>query len=134
MNMTLVIDGVILALLAGTLGYAFLVDRRVRMLIAALKDLQPMVGEFSAAVDKSETSVAALKDAAEGLTDPVRAPRAAAASTGAAPEAGEASTTSGGMFFQSRRASARVAVGVAPIAGKSDLVRSFFETARGREA
>ncbi|OWU76755.1 hypothetical protein ATO5_11025 [Loktanella sp. 22II-4b] len=66
--MTMLIDTMILALLAGTLAYAFLVDRRVRRLMSVLHELQPMVGEFSAAVDKSQSSVAALRDATRDLS------------------------------------------------------------------
>ncbi|MGC9370121.1 MAG: flagellar motor switch protein, partial [Paracoccaceae bacterium] len=75
--MALLIDMLILLLLAGTLGYAFMVERRVRTLMAALKDLQPVVGELSSAVDKSENSVVALKSVADRVA--AEAPRAGAA-------------------------------------------------------
>lgn len=127
--MALLIDMLILLLLAGTLGYAFMVERRVRMLMAALKDLQPIVGELSSAVDKSENSVVALKSVAERVAAEV--PRAAAR-----PEpSGEANT----VAFRSVRAprkggGASAGAGVTSLGGKSDLVRGFFEAARSRGA
>ena len=62
--MALLIDMIILLLLMGTLGYAYLVDRRVRALVGALKALEPVVDQFSVAVDRSENSVRSLR--AEG--------------------------------------------------------------------
>ena len=47
------IDIIIIVLLIGTLVYAFVLDRRVRKLMASLKDMEPMVGAFSNAVDQS---------------------------------------------------------------------------------
>lgn len=124
--MALLIDTLILALLAGTLGYAFLVDRRVRALMAALEDLRPMVGEFSAAVDKSETSVSALKSMAQGLADsPVRK-RAA--------DSHDDRGAAAGLRFSSVRTPSVLPAGVTRVSGKADLVRSFFEATRGRNA
>ena len=129
--MALLIDMLILLLLAGTLGYAFMVERRVRTLMAALKDLQPVVGELSSAVDKSESSVVALKAVAEHVAG--EAPRAA---TAPRPEPnGEVNT----VAFRSVRAprhggGAGSGAGVPSLGGKSDLVRSFFEAARSRGA
>lgn len=121
--MALLIDGMILLLLAGTLGYAFLVDRRVRILMEALRELQPMVGKFSAAVDRSEHSLSALKSATSQVNGAVRAAQdAASAPAPAAPQPAPAAA----------RPAARA--GSATVAGKSDLVRSFFESAKKREA
>ncbi|KAF0674627.1 flagellar motor switch protein [Profundibacterium mesophilum] len=122
--MALLIDGMILLLLAGTLGYAFLVDRRVRTLMEALRELQPMVGKFSAAVDRSEHSLSALKSATSQVNDAARAVREEAAETAAAaPVQNEAQPA----------APAAPRAGSTTVAGKSDLVRSFFESARKRE-
>ncbi|WP_212522777.1 flagellar motor switch protein [Actibacterium sp. MT2.3-13A] len=124
--MALLIDTLILLLLAGTLGYAFMVERRVRTLMAALKELQPVVGELSNAVDRSESSVVALKSVAEKVA--ADAPRPAAPQ----PEAAGGGST---LTFRSVRAPRRVAgAGVTSLGGKSDLVRSFFEAARSRGA
>lgn len=116
--MPLVIDLIMLVLLVGTVAYAFLVERRVRALMQVLTELEPMVGEFSAAVDKSESSVGMLRSLAQALPGSL-------AGRGA-PKAGEAAAPD-------REAAPRPA-GVRRIAGKSDLVRGFFEAARGREA
>lgn len=124
--MALLIDTLILALLAGTLGYAFLVDRRVRALMAALENLKPAVGALSAAVDKSESSVSVLKSMAQGITGETAKKRTAEASdTKASPET---------MHFSSCRVSRPVPAGVTQLSGKSDLVRGFFEATRGRNA
>lgn len=144
--MALLIDGLILTLLAGTLGYAFLVDRRVRALMAALEDLRPMVGQFSAAVDKSETSARAMVDAARRNIDrsqPVlrspapqsaesgpRAPASPAPVTAAPPAA---TSAEGAPLFSSSRGR-DVPGGVTRVRGKSDMVRSFFEASRSRSA
>jgi hypothetical protein len=66
--MALLIDTMILLLLIGTLAYAFLVDRRVRTLMVALQALEPVVSQFSEAVDRTETSVKSLR--AEGAARP----------------------------------------------------------------
>lgn len=110
--MSQLIDALILLLLAGTLAYAFLVDRRVRGLIAMLHELQPIVGQFSAAVDRSENSVNALRDVAEGLADDAARPAPAAE--------------------RAKKDDARP--GVTRVTGKGDLVRGFFEATRGRGA
>lgn len=117
--MSLLIDGLILLLLAGTLAYAFLVDRRVRNLMAVLQELQPMVGAFSDAVDKSESSVNALRAAAQDMAqEAARVPAAAEAPARPAAKA-------------ARRVSPP---GVTRVSGKTDLVRSFFESTRGSGA
>jgi hypothetical protein len=114
--MPLVIDLLMLVLLVGTVGYAFLVERRVRALMQVLTELEPMVGEFSAAVDKSESSVGMLRSLAQALPGSITGRGAAK-----------------GAEAAGREPSVRPA-GVRRIAGKSDLVRGFFEAARGREA
>lgn len=124
--MALLIDTLILALLAGTLGYAFLVDRRVRALMAALQDLSPMVGQFSAAVDKSENSVSALKNVAQGLSEDAIKRRI--------PEPADGNDKPGGMRFSSVRTPRPLPAGVTRVSGKADLVRGFFEATRGRNA
>lgn len=160
--MTLLIDTLILALLAGTLGYAFLVDRRVRGLMHALRDLQPIVGEFSAAVDKSESSVAALRHATDRMDEPVIGrsapvtpqPSSRAAAMAAKPDAAPTPTQQAPTqtapapsamqsddaepraeaVFSSRRATENEAFGASRVANKSDMVRGFFEAIRAREA
>ncbi len=136
--MALLIDGVILTLLAGTLGYAFLVDRRVRALMAALEDLRPMVGQFSAAVDKSETSARAMVDAArrniERSQPVLRSPAQQSAESGPQAPAPPAATSAGGAPLFSSSRGRDVPGGVTRVRGKSDMVRSFFEASRSRSA
>lgn len=127
--MSLLIDFVILALLAGVLCYAYLVDRRVRNLVQVLRQLEPVVNEFSAAVDKSEDSVSTMKAMTESIaqklrrrTDPDPAP------------APEAPAGDHGVAFRSQRSPAEPPAGVAALSGKDELVRSFFDSVRSREA
>ena len=61
--MPALIDILIIVLLVGTLVYAFILDRRVRALMATLKEMEPMVGAFSNAVDQSAKSVEDLRAA-----------------------------------------------------------------------
>ena len=108
-------DILIIVLLAGSVGYGVMISRRVNRLMASLEELEPLVREFSEAVDKSESSVNALRDnLAEGL----------AAQDSAAEGAEEAPA------FSSRRQAQSRLPGVQVVRGKQDLVRRFFETSR----
>ncbi|ANT63193.1 MULTISPECIES: flagellar motor switch protein [Roseobacteraceae] len=121
--MSFLIDIAILVLLVGTLTYAWVVDRRVRVLMAALKDLEPMIGSFSAAVDKSESTVTALRSAGEQVADQrARRQREPEVSRDEAPS------------FRTTRERPSRPNGTASVSGKSELVRGFFETVRNREA
>ena len=64
------IDLAIIALLAGTIGYAWLIDRRVRALMTALRDIAPMVSAFSEAVDRSEHAAERMRGVAERAPAP----------------------------------------------------------------
>ena len=119
--MSFLIDIAILVLLVGTLGYAYLVDRRVKALMAVLKDMGSMVGEFSKAVDKSEDSVSMLRSMAEKVRSPIATPQ---------PEQDSAQVVS----LRTSREKVKKPAGVTKVSGKSDLVRGFFETARTRGA
>lgn len=147
--MALLIDMIILLLLLGTLTYAFLVDRRVRTLMVALKALEPVVDQFSLAVDRTEDSVkslragGAVRSAAKRDDEPPLT-RAGALGTGlpASASATSAAMPTGGtpeLVFRSVRRAGPAAVaqlppGMARITGKADLVRDFFDTIRSREA
>lgn len=126
--MAFLIDIVILALLAGTLAYAFLVDRRVRNLVRILRDLEPVVGEFSAAVDKSEDSVSALRSISRSLEEGGGPARRMPPGPRARP------TDEDGPAFRTTRQAPERPAGVASVTGKADLVRGFFDTVRSREA
>lgn len=117
--MSYLIDIAILILLVGTLAYAYLVDRRVKALLAALKDMGPVVGKFSDAVEKSESSVSMLRSVAEKVRNPIPMPQA---------DKPEAQVVS----FRTSREKVKKPAGVTKVSGKSDLVRGFFETARTR--
>lgn len=117
--MALLIDMIILLLLAGTLGYAYLVDRRVRAMMAALQSLGPLVGEFSAAVDRSESTVRSL----QAVPD----------TRAAAPRADEPRLTRT-HAAQARPGAAQMPLGMTRVSNKADLVRGFFDTARSSGA
>ena len=108
-------DILIILLLAGSVGYGVMISRRVQKLMASLEELEPLVREFSEAVDKSETSVNALRDnLAEGL----------------AAQEQDATDDDSTPAFSSRRQSQRRLPGVQVVRDKQDLVRRFFETSR----
>ncbi|GHG85369.1 hypothetical protein [Pseudodonghicola xiamenensis] len=122
-------DLLIILLLAGSIGYGVVMSRRVQKLMAALEDLEPLVREFSSAVDKSESSVAALRQNLDDTRLAQTAPAAEPAAT-----QGAAMTVAPDPevpAFSSRRHSApRRLPGVQVVRNKQDLVRRFFETSR----
>lgn len=144
--MALLIDMIIMLLLIGTLAYAFLVDRRVRTLVLAMRELQPVVDQFSVAVDRTENSVRSLRSEAPARPAPKRDEEPPLTRTAAATYVPKASAPSVageacldlGPFFLSQRPTATRPVqlppGMARVTDKADLVRSFFETIRSREA
>ncbi|WP_282025168.1 flagellar motor switch protein [Limimaricola cinnabarinus] len=126
--MTLLIDAMILAMLAGVLAYAWMVDRRVRFLMETLRELQPMISAYAAAVDKSEESVRDLASATRSLTEAPAAPRAQPA-----PPAKPAPRT-GDKAARAARARARAqAAGITRVTGKTELVQGFFDSVRERD-
>jgi hypothetical protein len=128
--MAMLIDMMILLLLVGTLAYAFLVDRRVRALMVAMRALEPVVDQFSLAVDRTETSVRHLRATAKREDEPPLT-RASAAT---APRAGGAGEQPSPPAQPTGAAPAQLPPGMARVTGKADLVRSFFDTVKGREA
>ncbi|WP_334062608.1 flagellar motor switch protein [Limimaricola cinnabarinus] len=124
--MTLLIDAMILAMLAGVLAYAWMVDRRVRFLMETLRELQPMITAYAAAVDKSEESVRDLASATRSLTEAPAAPRAQPA-----PPAKPAPRT-GDKAARAARARAQAA-GITRVTGKTELVQGFFDSVRERD-
>ena len=115
-----IIDGVIILLLMGSIGYGYMVSRRVRALTAMLKDLEPLVEEFSSAVNKSENSVSQMRESIDAVERSARAE----AKFVQAEEANSAAA------FASRRAAAPTpdVPGLRVMRDKKDLVRKFFET------
>ena len=110
--MTVIFDFVILVLLAATVVYAFFVERRVRALMHALHELHPTVMAFSNAVDRTEDSVAMLKSNANEVAK-------AAQSKTDTPQATQQRTSESEVL--------RVPV-------KAELIKGFFESARGVKA
>lgn len=122
--MSILIDIVILALLAGVLAYAYLVDRRVRHLVGVLHEMAPMVDEFSAAVDKSEYSISAMKAMTEQFEGRVQ--------RGARGGRPEPRASRGDDPAPRRRDD--LPTGAARVEGKAELVRNFFDTVKSRQA
>ncbi len=121
---TLITNGLILSLMIGAIVYIYLVDLRVRKLLVALNELEPMVGHFSDAVDRSETSLEKLK-----AVDVDKIP-----STKTVGDLGEDSEGEKNVIFKKKQNLMKSQVGWVSLPGKSELVRSFFETARGQES
>ena len=109
-------DIFIIALLFGAIGYGWFVSRKVQVLMAALKEMEPLVKEFSMAVDKTEDSVNQLK---LNLEEPQQ-PKAAMADLFEDDE----------PMFATRRQPAQKIPGARVVRDKQDLVRRFFETSR----
>jgi len=109
-------DIFIIALLLGAIGYGWYVSRKVQVLMAALKEMEPLVKEFSSAVDKTEDSVHQLK---LNLEEPRQPERMAAVED----EEEE-------PMFATRRQPAHKIPGARVVRDKQDLVRRFFETSR----
>jgi len=119
--MTLIINGIILLLLVGAIGYTYLVDSRVRKLLLTLKELEPMVGQFSKAVEQSQTSLEKFKHATRQKAPNVKA----------ANKTSNATVSEKTLTFETSRKPKQI--GQISSLGKSELVRSFFETAETSE-
>lgn len=126
--MSFVIDVAVLILLVGTLGYAWVVDRRVRKLMVVLREMEPMIGSFSQAVERSESTVSALRAAREAQPR-ARAEARVETRSEPRPEAARKEPA-----FRSSRERPSRPPEATPLNGKSELVRGFFETVRQREA
>ena len=147
--MSYLVDASLIVLLAGVVGYSYLVDKRVRRLRAALVDLEPLVIEFSDAVDKSESSAHTMKKAAADLRvrrEPVvRRPQVQPPQQKPQPSqqptekvrrktATPPPTEKPEPRFASRRAPEDSVLLLRQSARKSALVRSFFEASKRRNA
>ncbi len=121
--MPFLINVLILAMLGATMLYALVLSRRVERLMAVLTEMEPLVQEFSAAVDKSESSVGQLKSAAlEAMSS-----FASMVTPPAERDAAGAEMESPATFVSRRR---KPVAGMTRISGKSDLVKSFFDRTR----
>ncbi len=114
--MAMIIDCVIILLLIGSITYGYIVSRKVRLLMGILKDLEPLVEEFSSAVEKSQDSVSQMRDRIEVAEQVQQVQREAE------PEVAAQST------FASRRAAPVETPGMRVMRDKKELVRAFFDT------
>ena len=108
-----IIDSLIVVLLIGSIGYGYVVSMKLRKLTATLKQLEPLVEQFSSAVDKSEQSVHHMRESIETAQ---RAPPPPPEETAAS--------------FASRRATKQAPAernGVRVVRDKKEMVRAFFE-------
>lgn len=124
------IDGFLIIMLAGTLTYAVIVHCKLRKLMSLLQDLEPLVLQFSAAVDKSEKSVSNMKQAAQAVVEKPA-------------ETSGFRTALEGLTFRSQRSKPQAIIprfrsrdvpGATRINGKADLVKSFFDTNLGQSS
>ena len=115
--MMTIIDSVIILLLIGSIGYGYVVSRKVRVLMATLKELQPLVHEFSHAVEKSELSVHLMR---QNIEDAEKAGAEPVAETVAVEKA-----------FSSQRSAPQREVDTSSkmrvLRDKKELVKAFFE-------
>ena len=118
------IDFIIVVLLIGTLVYAYLLDRRVRTLMLALREMEPMVGAFSSAVDQSARSIEDLSVAPRRAEPPLQRRR------GAAPADEPRPTQKTTAASPDPKGPVR---GQTSVPGKSDLVRTFFDITKERQ-
>ncbi|MEH6655749.1 flagellar motor switch protein [Loktanella salsilacus] len=131
--MSAVIDIVIMVLLVGTLTYAVILDRRMRKLMATLRDMEPMVTAFSNAVDQTTRSVEDMRDLSEAARHAVAAAQEVPKST---PKTIRTSTLTDQTPAQQRAARLRANEPVqwqTPVPGKSELVRTFFDITKERK-
>lgn len=116
--MATIIDSVIIVLLAGSITYGYLVSRKVRLLMMTLKELEPLVEEFSFAVDKSQNSVSQMR---ENIEEAVKTPQSE-------PEARTAQPEQAALVSRRADSSSIEIPGVRVVRDKKDLVRAFFES------
>lgn len=111
---SVIVDAVIIVLLAGSVGYGYLISRRVQALMLALQELGPVVDMYSDAVDKSATSVLKMQDQVKT----------------AASEASE--TDHAARYGTSTLGRMTRLPGVRAVSDKKELVRMFFESNRAK--
>jgi len=121
--MTTIINGMILTLLIGSIAYTYLMDLRVRKLLAALKEMEPMVGQFSKAVNQSKTSLEKFKQATTADKSEVTP----------VTEASDTDVSKKKLTFETNRKPRQNHIGQISLPGKSALVKSFFENAEKLE-
>lgn len=113
-------DIIIVALLAGSVAYGFIVHRRVQRLMMALQDIEPLVREFSVAVDRSADSVRQMTENLDDVSEAMDYGEPAYA----------AEDEEEPVFATRRYSQPRRRPGVQVVRDKQDLVRRFFETSQ----
>jgi len=109
------IDSAIIVLLAGVTVYGYAISRKVQRLMLILNQLEPLVREFSEAVDKSEESVELLRENLEDVEHVLEEERP---------------TPPAAPSFASKRAAPERTPGMHPVRDKKALVQMFFDTTR----
>ena len=122
----MIIDGVIVLLLAGSLIYGYRVSRKVQILMQTLRELEPLVDQFSFAVDKSEASVNNMR---ASITEAERKAETRPRDAYDEPEA----APSMHMPFLRKSKQEPEFPGVKVVRDKSDLVKRFFEASRSEQ-
>lgn len=122
-------DTVILVLLMGSILYGWLISRRVQRLMDVLREMEPLVESYSAAVDQSASAVTEMKSQVAKAEEQEQA--ALAAQTQAEEPAPSEAENAG---FVSQRAAARPrnVPGLQRVGGKQELVRMFFQSTEAR--
>lgn len=118
-------DIVLIGLLFASIAYGFLISRKVKQLIQFLKELEPLINEYSDVVERSEASLSQLKTKLE--SDPFGGEQRQEdlLFTGA-----EVFQTEKSPTFATRRAPRETGPGVQVVRHKKDLVRQFFHSAQ----
>ena len=112
-------DAIIIVLLAGTTLYGYWVSRKVKKLMSALNELEPLVQAYAMAVDKSEDSVNLMRS---GVV--------AAATAKATADLEKVEPLKEEPEFHPRRSAPENGLGIQSLSDKKDLVRGFFEQTR----
>ncbi|NRB02713.1 MAG: flagellar motor switch protein [Rhodobacteraceae bacterium] len=125
----IIVDAIIMCLLAGSLAYGYRVSRKVQVLMQTLKELEPLVEQFSWAVDKSEQSVNTMR---ASISDAERVEKTLENARRAPEPQPEPRDKQKGldMPFLRKRAAEPEFPGVKLVQDKNDLVKRFFELTR----
>lgn len=115
---SMILDLTIVALLGGCLIYGFLVSRKLKKFSAVLAGLDPMITEFSQAVDKSETSARMVKESL------IESAKQSAAPAKSEPVPEPAKKVELGLFSSTHRSQK------SEVNKRRDLIKGFFEASR----
>lgn len=128
--LTMIIDGVIVLLLLGSIAYGYSVSRKVRFLMTALKDMEKLVVDFSTAVEKSENSVHQMRENIQVAKNLPQHDRVESDASYTKPtfSSGRKQAAAASLAAKARQANAEPdRPGVVVMRNKEDLVRKFFD-------